>query len=241
MIQENTVSGFSTTGIEVGSKPNANTLRGNKVSGADAGAADQFDCRDRSLGNRSATAPTNVWTDNTGAKALPDGICSPAGAPEPPPVVIDTPVVIVLPPARPGEPAPPAQPAGPVAEAKADEIITKMEDAQIKSCVIELRTRGQNKVVVARGLARAPAGGRGQMVIKLDTQPKGEQLLEKEFGGVLVDVRAACRTAADDARFGVEGRTRSARDRTGRHDSGLLGAGPAGVDADRAELSQRSA
>ena len=29
------------------------------------------------------------------------------------------------------------------------------------------------------------------MVIKLDTQPKGEQLLEKEFGGVLVDVRAA--------------------------------------------------
>ncbi len=96
------------------------------------------------------------------------------------------------------------QPAGPVAEAAANEIITKMQDAQIKSCLIELRSRGPIKLVVARGLARAPAGGRGQMVIRVGIQPRGEQLLSKQIGGVVVDVRAVCRTASNEVRAGVK-------------------------------------
>ncbi len=91
-----------------------------------------------------------------------------------------------------------------MAEAAADEIITKMQDDQIQSCLIELRSRGSQKVVVARGLARAPAGGRGQMVIRVGIQPKGEQLLSKQIGGVIVDVRAVCRTASNEVRAGVK-------------------------------------
>ena len=74
-------------------------------------------------------------------------------------------------------------------------MIAKMRDKQLSSCTIEpARPRAAN-LVVARGFARAPAGGRGQMVIKLDVQPKGEQLLDRSFGGVLVNVHAICRTA----------------------------------------------
>ena len=91
-----------------------------------------------------------------------------------------------------------------MAEAAADEIITKMQDDQIKSCLIELRSRGSKKVVVARGVARAPAGGRGQMVIRVGIQPKGQQLLSKQAGGVVVDVRAVCRTASNEVRAGVK-------------------------------------
>ena len=43
------------------------------------------------------------------------------------------------------------------------------------------------------------------MVIKLNVAPKGEQLLERSFGGVLVDVRAVCRTASGETVNGVKG------------------------------------
>jgi parallel beta-helix repeat protein len=204
LIEQNTITGASDTGIDVGIEAAGNLLRGNEASGADPNAAGEFDCHDRSLGNRSS-GTANIWEDNTGAVALPDGICSPKSAPPETPVEVEPPQVIVLPPSQPGAPVQPPQPAGPVAEAKADEVIAKMRDKQLSSCAIELRTRGQQKLVVARGLARAPAGGRGQMVIKLNVQPKGEQLLERNFGGVLVDVRALCRTASGATVNGVKG------------------------------------
>ena len=205
LIEQNKISGASDTGIDVGVDAAGNLLRGNEASGADPNTAGDFDCHDRSTGNRSS-GTANIWDDNTGAVALPDGICSPKSAPPEPPIEVEPPQVIVLPPSQPGGPVvQPPQPAGPVAEAKADEVIAKMRDKQLSSCTIELRTRGQQKVVVARGFARAPAGGRGQMVIKLDAQPKGEQLLERSFGGVLVDVRAVCRTSSGETVNGVKG------------------------------------
>ncbi len=36
------------------------------------------------------------------------------------------------------------------------------------------------------------------MVIRVGIQPKGEQLLSKQIGGVVVDVRAVCRTASNE-------------------------------------------
>ena len=206
LFELNTISGYSDTGIDVTLNAAGNVFRGNKASGADPNATPaQFDCHDRSTGNRSE-GTANIWEGNTGPVALPAGICSPRS--EPPAEVVDVspPQVIVLPPSSPGAPVvQPPQPAGPVAEAKADEVIAKMRDKQLSSCAISLVTRGQQKVVVARGFARAPAGGRGQMVIKLNPQPKGEQLLERSFGGVLVDVRAVCRTAAGGTVNGVKG------------------------------------
>ena len=205
-VESNRTSGAASFGIDVRATSNGNTFEGNEASGVSGDL--HFDCRDASDGNRS-NGTANTWTDNIGATAEPDGICSPRAEPPPPPVEIDTPVVIVLPPKNPEQPAQPAgqqpaQPAGPVAEAAADEIITKMQDDQIKSCLIELRSRGSKKVVVARGVARAPAGGRGQMVIRVGIQPKGQQLLSKQAGGVVVDVRAVCRTASNEVRAGVK-------------------------------------
>ena len=201
-VESNRTSGAASVGIDVRATASGNTFVGNEASGSD-----NLNCSDASDGNRS-NGTANTWTDNIGATAEPDGICSPRAAPSAPPVEIDTPVVIVLPPKSPEQPAQPpeqpAQPAGPVAEAAADEIITKMQDDQIKSCLIELRSRGSKKVVVARGVARAPAGGRGQMVIRVGIQPKGQQLLSKRAGGVIVDVRAVCRTASNEVRAGVK-------------------------------------
>lgn len=204
-IEENKITGASDTGIDVGVDAAGNLLRGNEASGADPNTAGEFDCHDRSVGARSS-GTDNIWIDNTGAVALPDGICSPKSAPPGPPVEVEPPQVIVLPPSPPNGPVvQPPQPAGPVAEAKADEVIAKMRDKQLSSCTIELRARGQQNLVVARGFARAPAGGRGQMVIKLDVQPKGEQLLDRSFGGVLVNVHAICRTATGETVNGVKG------------------------------------
>ena len=205
LIEQNKITGASDTGIDVDADAAGNFFRGNAASGADPNAGGQFDCHDRSTGNRSS-GTDNIWEDNIGAVALPGGICSPKSAPPEPPVEVEPPQVIVLPPSQPGAPVvQPPQPAGPVAEAKADEVIAKMRDKQLSTCTISLVTRGQQKVVVARGVARAPAGGRGQMVIKLDVQPKGKQLLERTFGGVLVDVRALCRTASGETVNGVKG------------------------------------
>ena len=205
LIEENKITGASDTGIDVGVDAAGNLLRGNEASGADPNTAGEFDCHDRSVGARSS-GTDNIWIDNTGAVALPDGICSPKSAPPGPPVEVEPPQVIVLPPSPPNGPVvQPPQPAGPVAEAKADEVIAKMRDKQLSSCTIELRARGQQNLVVARGFARAPAGGRGQMVIKLDVQPKGEQLLDRSFGGVLVNVHAICRTATGETVNGVKG------------------------------------
>ena len=101
-------------------------------------------------------------------------------------------------------PEQPPQPGGPVAEAAADEIITEMQDEQIKSCLIQVNARGRSKLVVARGFARAPAAGEGQMVIRLGVQPRGQQLLAKRFGGVVADVHARCLTTKNKPRAAVK-------------------------------------
>jgi parallel beta-helix repeat protein len=225
LIEDNKVSGAATFGLDAGATSNGNTFRSNEASGTSGDG--NFDCRDASEGNRS-NSTANLWIDNTGATASPDGICSakappepePSPTPEPPPVDINPPDVIVLPPipedqvdeAAAGQPVPPEilnpeqppQPGGPVAEAAADEIITEMQDEEIKSCRIQVNARGRNKLVVAQGLARAPAGGEGQMVIRLGVQPKGQQLLAKRFGGVVASVHARCLTTKNKPRAAVK-------------------------------------
>lgn len=217
LVENNETRGAATFGIHAGQAAERNTFSDNEATGVTGDA--HFDCRDESQGNRS-DGTANVWETNTGATASPDGICSPKAAPPPHgPVVVDPPAVIVLPPipesevesAAAGNPVPedivnpeqPPQPGGPVAEAAADEIIAKMEDEQLESCLVQLTSRGPDRLVVARGLARARAGGQGQMVVRLGVQPKGQRLLASQFGGAVVDVRAACRTTANKPRSGV--------------------------------------
>jgi parallel beta-helix repeat protein len=219
LIRDNTVSGADRIGLWAGSDTTGNTFDGNQASGASGAGA--FDCRDESQGDQSA-GTKNSWTGNTGAVASPDGICSPkpasgsggATTPTPPPVEVDAPNVIVLPPAPPGEtkaeltnpkqPAQPAQPAGPVVQAAANEVVTRMKKAEMKTCLITVVSRGRHNVLIARGLAHAPPGGRGTMLIRLGVQPKGQLLLASTFGGVPVDVRAACRTTSNGSRVAIK-------------------------------------
>ena len=77
LFELNTISGYSDTGIDVTPNAAGNVFLGNKASGADPDATPaQFDCHDRSTGNRSE-GTANIWEDNTGPVALPAGICSP--------------------------------------------------------------------------------------------------------------------------------------------------------------------
>jgi parallel beta-helix repeat protein len=234
VVETNTVTDAGTFGVEAADDTSGNTFRGNSASGTSGEG--HFDCRDGSSGDKTANT-ANTWTDDTGATASPEAICTPKneqppeqpGEPATPPVV-EPPTVIVLPPipdtpeaseqpeptppvqqpgAAPEQPAPaeqppaaapnpeqPAQPTGEVAEAAADEIVTTMKTKQLSSCLVTLNAHGKQQTLVARGVARAPKGRSGVLVIRVGVQPNGQRLLAQAFGGVIVDVRAACRTAS---------------------------------------------
>jgi hypothetical protein len=111
----------------------------------------------------------------------------------PPPVDVDLPPVIVLPP-TPGT-APPV-PAGPVGQEVGNKIVTKMGQNQLRSCVIEVRSLGPSRALIARGVAHAPAKGTGRLIVRINVKPKGKTLLSKNFGGVVANVRALCRSTS---------------------------------------------
>jgi outer membrane protein OmpA-like peptidoglycan-associated protein len=87
-----------------------------------------------------------------------------------------------------------------VAQASADEIITRMQTAKLQNCLITVSWHGPKQILIARGLAHAPQGGSGILVVRVGVQPKGQQLLAAHVGGVTVDVRATCRTTANTTR-----------------------------------------
>jgi hypothetical protein len=120
---------------------------------------------------------------------------------EPPPVVVDLPPVIVLPP-TPGT-APPV-PAGPPGQEVGNTIITKMRQKQLRSCVVEVRSLGPSRALIARGVAHAPAKGTGRLIVRVNVKPKGEKLLSKNFGGVIANVRALCRSTSGTLRRDVK-------------------------------------
>jgi parallel beta-helix repeat protein len=180
LVENNTVAGPKIFGLYAGPKAKGNMFRDNAASGATG--EDHFDCRDES--NGSATADTaNTWTRNTGDTRSPDGICSET-------LVIDVPPVIVLP-LEPGA-GPPTT--GPVAEKAANHIVARMRKERLRTCLIEVRSVGSGRLLVARGIARAPARRGGRLIVKVGIRPKGKKLLSKHFGGVVVDVRALCRS-----------------------------------------------
>jgi len=189
VVEKNISLSASTAGLNAGPTAAGNTFRDNVATGV---ALPGHDCLDESSG--SATASTaNTWTKNIGDTRSPDGICAEA------PVDVNLPPVIVLPPA--GTP----KPGGPPAQKAADEIITRMKQKQLRSCVIEVRSLGSRRILVARGAARAPATGTGRMVIRIRIKPKGTKLLTKNFGGAIVNVRALCRSTSGVAHVGVKG------------------------------------
>ena len=126
------------------------------------------------------------------------------GAPQPPAPAPPAPPAPPAQPAAPLQPAPapvqPPQPKGTLATATADEVITTMNVAKLSDCLITVSSHGPNQVVVARGLAHAPPGGSGVIVVRVGVQPKGQQLLAAHVGGVTVDVRAACHTTTNAMR-----------------------------------------
>jgi hypothetical protein len=145
------------------------------------------------------------WFTNQEIFGLPIDNASMTGCGTPlpvPPVDVDVPPVIVLPPPGTG-PAKP-RPGGPLAQEAADQIITKMQQNQLRSCVVEVRSLGTKRILVARGVARAPAKGAGRLIIRLSIKPKGTKLLTRNFGGVIVKVRALCRSTSGATRAGVK-------------------------------------
>jgi hypothetical protein len=141
------------------------------------------------------------WFSNQEIWGLPIDNASMTGCGTPPPVVVDPPPVIVLPPAGTGPP----KAGGPPAEKVADEIIARMRQKQLRSCLIEVRSLGSRRILVARGAARAPATGTGRLAIRIRIKPKGTKLLTKNFGGVRVNVRALCRSTSGVTRVGIKG------------------------------------
>jgi hypothetical protein len=141
------------------------------------------------------------WFSNQEIWGLPIDNASMTGCGTPaPPVVVEPPTVIVLP--NPPGSGPPT-PATPPLEKLGDVIVAKMKKKQLSSCLIEVRSLGSRRILVARGAAHAPATGTSRMVIRVRVQPKGAKLLEKNFGGVIVNVRALCRTTTGATRAGV--------------------------------------
>jgi hypothetical protein len=148
------------------------------------------------------------WFTNQEIWGLPIDNASMTGCGTPPPVVVEPPPVIVLPPEPgPGTPVPPEPPVPvppvPPGDQGGNEIITR----NVRSCVIEVRSLGPSRVLIARGVARAPATGTGRLIVRVNVQPKGQNLLSKNFGGVIANVRALCRSTSGALR-GVNRRVR---------------------------------
>ena len=132
------------------------------------------------------------WFSNQEIWGLPIDNSSMTGCGTPPAVIEDLPPVIVLPPAGTGPPVP----AGPPGQEVGDKIIAKMRRKQLRTCVIEVRTLGPSPVLIARGVAHAPAKGTGRLIVRIHVRPKGKALLSRKFGGVTASVRALCRTTS---------------------------------------------
>ena len=189
VVDKNAVASAAIAGLNAGPDAAANTFTNNLASGS---AAPGHDCLDESKG--SATAGTaNTWTKNVGDTRSPDGICTEA------PVDENVPPVIVLPPAGAGPPVA----AGPPGQEVGNEIIEKMRGKQLRTCVLEVRALGPSRALIARGVAHAPAKGTGRLVVRIKIKPKGKVLLLKNFGGVVADVRALCRSTSGVLHAGV--------------------------------------
>ena len=204
LIELNKISGAADTGIDVEAQAAGNLFRSNTTSGADPDEAGQFDCHDRSTGNRSE-GTDNIWEGDTARWRSPPGSARPGRSPRGGGRRL----------AATGDRAA-AVGAGRSRCAAATAGRTgcggeggrgDREDARQAAQLLRDQP-GHPRAAEGRHRARVrpcSAGGRGQMVIKLNPQPKGEQLLERSFGGVLVDVRAVCRTAAGGTVNGVKG------------------------------------
>ena len=59
-----------------------------------------------------------------------------------------------------------------------------------------MRSLGPSQVLIARGAARAPAGGTGRLIVRINVLPRGKKLLSENFGGVSANVRALCRSTS---------------------------------------------
>lgn len=131
------------------------------------------------------------WLTNQEIWGLPIDNASMTGCGTPPPVVVDPPPIIVLPP-EPGPGPPVPVPPVPPGDQGGNEIITR----NVRSCVIEVRSLGPSRVLIARGVARARATGTGRLIVRVNVQPKGKNLLSKNLGGVIANVRALCRSTS---------------------------------------------
>src|SRR5262249_44370072 len=118
----------------------------------------------------------------------------PPSAPAPPPSA-----PAPTPPPKAGAPPKPVPPAELEALTVANEIIARMKDRMLKSCVITLYGRGSQKALLARGLGLAPPAGKGQLIVRVALLPRGEKVLSNLIGGAVVDVRAVCRTTSNEA------------------------------------------
>jgi Right handed beta helix region len=182
-VEQNSTVRAANFGLYATKDASGNTFLNNIASGATGEG--NYDCRDESSGGGTA-GTANTWTKDIGEVASPDGICSLA-------ISEDVPPVIVLPP-TPGT-GPPV-PAGPPGQQAGNKIVTKMRRNQLRSCVIEVRALGPSHLLVARGVAHAPTKGTGRLIVRINVKPKGKQLLSKNFGGVIVNVRALCRSSS---------------------------------------------
>jgi outer membrane protein OmpA-like peptidoglycan-associated protein/nitrous oxidase accessory protein NosD len=215
LIETNAITGAELFGVNADNDTSGNTFRGNDAS------AKHFDCRDASKGDKTGHT-ANKWTENTGSTAEPDAICSPPKlSVDTPPVIVlppsgQQPATSTEPPSGTQPPSPPAQPPSPPAQTPAppptgkpqpagereaitlgNEMIARMKNRMLKSCTITLSARGSQKTLLARGLAGAPPGGKGQLVVRVGLVPRGEQVLSNLVGGAIVDVRAVCRTTSN--------------------------------------------
>ena len=189
-IEKNVTGGAAQNGLYAGKGANGNTFQGNIATGV---ALPGHDCRDDSSGS-GTSGTANTWTKNVGDTVLPEGICAS------PPVDVNPPPVVVLPP-TPGT-GPPV-PAGPPGQEVGNKIITKMRQKQLRSCVIEVRALGPSHALIASGVAHAPAKDTGRLIVRINVKPKGKVLLSKNFGGVIANVRALCRSTSGVRRHAV--------------------------------------
>jgi hypothetical protein len=133
------------------------------------------------------------WFSNQEIWGLPIDNASMTGCGTPPAVIEDLPPVLVLPPTPGGGPP---VPAGPPGQEVGNKVIAKMRRSQLRSCVVEVRALGPSRALIARGAAHAPAKGAGRLIVRINVKPKGKVLLSKNFGGVVANVRALCRTTS---------------------------------------------
>ena len=152
------------------------------------------------------------WFTNQEIWGLPIDNASMTGCGTPPPVVVEPPPVIVLPPTPQPQPPIPPEPPSPRAgcssrtacypeppvtpEPPDQEVGNEIITTGARSCIIEVRSLGPSQVLIARGAARAPAGGTGRLIVRINVLPRGKKLLSENFGGVSANVRALCRSTS---------------------------------------------